>query len=176
MSTPPAQLFVLVSGDLACVKIVGRATFTSSVDLKAVFNELVKDGYTCYILDLTECLLMDSTFLGVMTGLALKFQNPPYRNGHETVIELLNPNERNLQSLESLGVLALFKVVSGNGHLPAELRDLGPVACSAPSREQVTSNCLEAHKVLMDVCPDNVPKFKEVTQFLTENLKKIKRE
>src|SRR5580698_7201420 len=123
MNTPPAQLFVYVSGKLACIKIVGRANFTASIDFKALVNELCLQGYTCYILDLTECLLMDSTFLGVMAGLALKLREPAYRNGHDNVIELLNPNARNLESLESLGVMHLFKVVNGTDRLPAELAE-----------------------------------------------------
>jgi hypothetical protein len=43
-----------------------------------------------------------------------------------------------------------------------------------PSREEVVTNCLEAHKLLMTLDPANVSKFKEVTQFLSEDLKRIK--
>jgi hypothetical protein len=111
-----------------------------------------------------------------MAGLALKLREPPYRNGHENLIELLNPNARNLESLESLGVLHLFKVINSTDRLPAELTAHTPAPTTTPSREEVTSNCLEAHKLLMDLCPANVSKFKEVTQFLAENLKKLKPE
>lgn len=100
MNPPSAQLLVFVSGHLACVKIVGRANFSTSIDFKALINELEKQGFTCYILDLSECVLMDSTFLGVMAGLALKFRDPQNRNGQDSMIELLNPNARNLDSLE----------------------------------------------------------------------------
>jgi len=169
-------MFVYVSGKLACIRIVGRANFTASIDFKALVNELCRQGYTCYILDLTECMLMDSTFLGVMAGLALKLREPAYRNGHENMIELLNPNARNLESLDSLGVMHLFKIVNGTDRLPAELTEQATPPAMTPSREEVTSNCLEAHKLLMELCPTNVSKFKEVTQFLSENLKKLKPE
>lgn len=174
MNTPSAQLLVFVSGHLACVRIVGRANFTSSIDFKTLINELEKQGYTCYVLDLSECVLMDSTFLGVMAGLALKMRDPRNRNGVEHTIELLNPNPRNMDSLESLGVLGLFKVVNGNERLPAELTPCQSSPAAVPSREEVTRNCLEAHKQLMEISPGNISKFKEVTQFLAENLKKIK--
>ena len=118
---------------------MGRANFTASIDFKALVNELCRQGYTCYILDLSECMLMDSTFLGVMAGLALKLREPAYRNGHENVIELLNPNARNLESLESLGVMHLFKVVNGANRLAAELTEHEAVPPgAAPSREEVT--------------------------------------
>ena len=46
----------------------------------------------------------------------------------------------------------------------------------SPSREEVTRNCLEAHRKLMEISPANIPKFKEVAQFLAEDLKKLKSE
>jgi hypothetical protein len=42
-----------------------------------------------------------------------------------------------------------------------------------PSREEVTRTCLEARKTLMAANPDNVDRFKEVTRFLAEDLKKL---
>src|SRR4051812_42254884 len=175
MSTPSAKLLVFVSGHLACVKIVGRANFTSSIDFKTLLNELLQKDYTCLLIDLSECVLMDSTFLGVLSGFGLKMF--PARDGEQngTGIELLNPNPRISELLENLGVLHLFKVVNGPLALPDEVqahaRETSP---SAPTREEVTRNCLEAHRTLMDISPANIPKFKEVTQFLAEDLKKPK--
>ncbi len=174
MNSASAQLFVFVSGHLACVKIVGRANFTTSIDFKLLVNELSQKGFTCFIVDLSECTLMDSTFLGVLAGLALKMQEARNGNGHDPMIELLNPNARNLDSLENLGVLHLFRVLNGTDRLPAELALHADVPMAKPTREEVTRNCLEAHKTLMEICPANIPKFKEVTQFLAEDLKKMK--
>jgi hypothetical protein len=38
----------------------------------------------------------------------------------------------------------------------------------------VTHACIEAHQILMDISPANAAKFKDVTQFLAEGLKKPK--
>ena len=95
---------------IAWIRIEGRANFNSSVDFKALINGLVEKGYCRFVLDLTECVLMDSTFLGVLAGLGLKFNSS--RNGAPT-IELLNANERIADLLENLGVEHLFKLVSG---------------------------------------------------------------
>jgi hypothetical protein len=38
----------------------------------------------------------------------------------------------------------------------------------------MTEACLEAHRTLMNVNPGNVAKFKDVTQFLAEDLKRMK--
>jgi anti-anti-sigma regulatory factor len=172
MSTPSAKLLVFVADRLACVKIVGRANFTSSIDFKTLLNELLEKGYTCFLLDLAECVLMDSTFLGVLAGFGLKLSTAnggPVKNG----IELLNPNPRISELLENLGVIQLFRIVTGERALPQEIKAHAPDACNA-TREEITRNCLEAHRTLMEISAANVPKFKEVTQFLAEDLKKMK--
>jgi len=125
------------------------------------------------VLDLSECALMDSTFLGVLAGFGLKMsdsQKDPCKQG----IELLNPNARISELLESLGILHLFKVSEGPLKLPdqTEVRTLTP---AAPSKEEVTRACLEAHQTLMEINPQNVSKFKEVTAFLAEDLKNLKK-
>lgn len=176
MSTPSAKLLVFVSGHLACVKIVGRANFTSSIDFKTLLNELLQQNYSCLLIDLSECVLMDSTFLGVLSGFGLKMFPARDSEPNGTGIELLNPNPRISELLENLGVLHLFKVVNGPLALPGEVqahsRETSPAP--TPTREEVTRNCLEAHRTLMDISPANIPKFKEVTQFLAEDLKKPK--
>ncbi len=87
-------------------------------------------------------------------------------------IELLNPSARVTELLESLGVLHLFRLAQNPLTLPdgTETRAHTPVNSS---KEEVTRACLEAHRTLMEINPGNVAKFKEVTQFLAENLKKL---
>jgi hypothetical protein len=84
---------------------------------------------------------------------------------------LLNPNPRVLELVENLGVLDYFRVK--NEEAPSSLVFQSAESGAAPSREAVTRNCLEAHQTLMNINPANVPKFKEVTQFMAEDLKKM---
>ena len=74
---PPlaAHLLVLVGKDFVCIKIAGRANFSSSPDFKILLDELAAKGYRHFMLDLAECALMDSTFLGVLAGFGIKL-NP----------------------------------------------------------------------------------------------------
>ena len=173
MNTPPAKMLVSVGEKCVCVKIAGRANFTSSIDFKTLLSELLQKHYTFFVLDLTDCVLMDSTFLGVLAGFGLKMHGPqPDRV--ERTLELFNPNVRIAELLENLGVLHLFKVV--NDHeikLPekTEPRDHSPANAS---HEEVTRTCLEAHNTLMDIHPENISRFKDVAAFLAQDLKKIK--
>jgi anti-sigma B factor antagonist len=169
-----AKLLVFVSGELACIKIVGRANFTSSIDFKTLINELMQKQFTCFVLDLSECLLMDSTFLGVLAGFGLKMKVHQNGDPSEQSIELLNPNPRISELLENLGVAHLFKVVTSIGDTAGNIANHAPVATATPTREEVTSTCLDAHNVLMNISPANIPKFKEVAQFLAEDLRKIR--
>src|SRR3954471_23653084 len=112
MSAPSAKMMVSIGEKCAFVQIAGRANFTSSVDFKALLDQLLQKGYTRFILDLTECVLMDSTFLGVLAGLGMKFSAP--KNGDPAItLELLNANARITDLLENLGVQHLFKMVCG---------------------------------------------------------------
>src|SRR4051812_24766951 len=117
MSTPSARMLVLVAKKFACIKISGRANFNSSIDFKVLLNELLQKGFTRFVLDLSECVLMDSTFLGVLAGFGLRVT--PGDNGVQSVaIELLNPNPRISELLENLGVLHLFQLNHGTLKLP----------------------------------------------------------
>ena len=169
MATSSASLLVLVGNDFACIKIAGRANFTSSPDFKTLLEELSQKGYRHFMVDLAECMLMDSTFLGVLAGFGMKLNN-----GVERGIELCNPNTRVAELLENLGALHVFKVLEGPLNLPGDLKACLPES-SNPSREEITRTSLQAHQTLMQVSPENVARFKDVTQFLAEDLRNIEK-
>jgi len=172
MSTPAAKMLVMVGKAFACVKIVGRANFTSSIDFKTLLTQLHLKGYNYFVLDLSECMLMDSTFLGVLAGFGLHLsrQKP---NGDTQGIELYHANPRIAELLENLGVLHLFRVNDGNLSTEecSESREQAP---KTHSHEEITRACLEAHETLMQINPENVARFKDVAQFLAEDLKQLK--
>jgi anti-sigma B factor antagonist len=170
MNTPSARMLVWAGEQCACVRIIGRANFTSSVDFRALITELRQQGCSYFALDLAECVLMDSTFLGVLAGFGLKLSAGNGDQGRHG-IELLNPSARITELLDTLGVLHLFKLTQGPLPLPdqAEPRPHSP---TSPTKAEVTRTCMEAHQVLMDISPANAAKFKDVAQFLAEGLKK----
>jgi anti-sigma B factor antagonist len=163
-------MLVMVGAEFACIKLIGRANFSSSIDFKSLINELRQKGFSYFVLELSECLLMDSTFLGVLAGFGLKGVS---KDNARPSIELLNPNGRILELLENLGVLDLFRVTHRRLEMPPETRVEAHAPIVAPSKEDLTRACLEAHHTLMELNPANVPKFKEVTQFMAEDLKKL---
>jgi anti-sigma B factor antagonist len=172
MSTSSAKLSVLVGKDFACLKIAGRANFSFSPDFKTLLTELNQKGYHRFVIDLSECVLMDSTFLGVLAGFGIKL-NQAGAPG-EPGIELLNANARVTELLENLGALHLFKTTSGVLPLPDGIQASTPKSIN-PSHEEITRTSLEAHQTLMSVNPENVDRFKDVTKFLAEDLKTLEK-
>jgi hypothetical protein len=76
--------------------------------------------------------------------------------------------------LENLGALHLFKIISGALQLPDDVKACTPEPTN-PTHEQITRISLEAHQTLMAVNPENVARFKDVTQFLAEDLRNLEK-
>jgi anti-anti-sigma regulatory factor len=171
MSVPGASVSVWVGDKLACVKITGRANFNCSMDFKTFMHSLWDKGHRRFVLDLTDCLLMDSTFLGILAGFGQKVtaaaqENPPGR------VELVNVNARITDLLDNLGITPFFSFVKGDAVCSDRMRALEPSAASS-DRKEVCRLSLEAHQTLMAINPANVPKFKDVTKFLAEDLQRM---
>ena len=150
---------VAVVDAVACVKIAGPANFALGVDFKTVVANCCEKGGRVLLLDLTDCVNMDSTFLGILMSMTSRLDR----------IELLNPSERITDLLDSLGVMELLKV--GQGDNPFEAR-LDTAESTNADKRALTETSLEAHRFLMEINPANVPKFKDVAKFLEEDLKK----
>lgn len=167
MTSSPTLLAARV-GDTVCVKISGRANFATSVDFKRLVAEARVRGAQRFIVDLSACPLMDSTFLGVLASLGTQLSAdhlPP----EQRPIELLNPTPKVADLVDNLGVLHLFRVVQGK-----DLEDLSftAVESAGATKLELSRNCLEAHQVLMDLNPENVAKFKDVAKFFAEDVAK----
>lgn len=173
MSKAAASVMIGVFEHLVCLRISGRANFVSSIEFKKVVTELHKRGHRRFVLDVTDCQIMDSTFLGTLAGLGLDFSKSN-GNGPAAVLELLNPNERIRDLLDGLGVAHLFATVKAEASNPEKLRELE--SAETPDRVELARNCLEAHQLLMSINPENIGKFRDCTRFLAEDLKRLETE
>src|SRR5436309_5882592 len=139
-SSPALQ--VAATDQVALVKISGRASFNCSVEFKTLGYELRDRGYRKFVLDLTDCLIMDSTFLGVLAGFGLKLAEAP---GEKATVTLLNPNPRILDLLDNLGVAHLFCAIQGTNPL-LDTCKVVPQPEGGPNKVETTRTCLEAHE------------------------------
>jgi anti-sigma B factor antagonist len=174
-----SKILVARGTNLGFIKVVGRGSFQNSGCLKAFYQQLLKEGVGRFVVDLDACTYLDSTFLGILLGLGLKLKDAG--NGR---LHILNASTRNLELLKNLGLDRLIHI-EGNGDsgsngsgpdttpLPLTgVREdkLEEVACPVPTRAEAAPTILEAHENLMGFDPRNVPKFKDVVEFLREDL------
>ncbi len=167
MSKTPSKIEVAVMNHTAFIKISGRASLLNSVEFRSGVNTLVQRSVAHFVLDLTDCPIMDSTFLGVLAGLVIG----DGREASGLSIEILNPHQRVVDLLESLGVIHFFRISHNaepcTGVFEESISDSERISAAERSR-----TCLEAHKVLMGLNPQNIPKFQDLTRLLAEDLSK----
>jgi anti-anti-sigma regulatory factor len=168
---PVAQIVVCAEGSRVCIRIQGRADVSVSVGFKELLNGLLDRRIDHYELELSECQTMDSTFLGVLCGFARRCTETLTHKEARPI--LFNANKRISELLESLGVDQMFvfergEPVDPGPCVPLETKD------EQAGRDELNTTALEAHKTLMALNPDNIPKFKDLTEFLAEDLKKLR--
>ena len=90
-------------------------------------RELAKtlDDFRCVRMDMTECLAMDSTFMGVLSMIGLKAKRC------DAKVELVNASEFLTKLLRDLGVV---KLRGRRGRLRCGLRQRGPESRPADHR------------------------------------------
>ncbi len=154
------------SGNLGFVKVVGRGSFQNSGCLKTFYLQLLKDNVDKFVIDLDACTYLDSTFLGILLGLGLKLKAAG--NG---LLHILNASPRNVELLKNLGLDRLINIdakpIDLNGVAGQKLEALD---CTVLTKAEAGPTILEAHETLMEFDPRNVPKFKDVVEFLREDL------
>lgn len=149
------------SSDPVAVRIDGRASFQNSSALNDFFKEVIASGKTRFVMDFAGCTSMDSTFLGVLAGLALQLrkQNPP---GSLVLCRLA---ARNLELVNNLGLHRLLTVDTQTTDL-----QVNPSAALevVPEKDEVASArmVLAAHENLVAADEANRAKFQDVLAFL----------
>lgn len=174
-----SKILVARNANLGLVKIIGRGSFQNSSCLKAFYLQLLKEGVHRFIVDLGACTYLDSTFLGILLGLGLKL-----KEASDGRLNILHASSRNLELLRNLGLDRLIHIEGadavpegGNGSKGGSTSLNGikedqyqEMACPVPTRAEAAPTILEAHEMLMQFDPRNVPKFKDVVEFLREDL------
>ena len=161
-----SKILVARSANLGFIKVVGRGSFQNSGCLKAFYQQLLKDGVARFVVDLGACTFLDSTFLGILLGLGLKL-----KEAGEGRLHILNASPRNLELLRNLGLDRLINVDAQHVELNGVLeKPLEEVPCPVTTRAEAAPTILEAHTNLMEFDARNVPKFKDVVEFLREDM------
>ena len=162
-----SSIQVGVSGPTVWVKVEGKGSFLNSANLKEFAREMLDRGYREFVVDLADCPMMDSTFMGTMATVALRLKE--LGQGHLHVVHCDN---RCRELLFGLRLDQIFDV-RANGASPPECGALERVPqIQSPvdrKREQIET-MLEAHEALSEAAPENMLRFKDVLDFLRQDL------
>jgi anti-sigma B factor antagonist len=152
-----------VNGPAVWVKVEGKGSFLNSGSLKEFAQEMVNRGYREFIIDLENCAMMDSTFMGTMAGVALRLKE--LGHGH---LHIVHCGTRSRELLSGLGLDQIFSIHS-NGAGSPECAFVDTAAAAAEKKEQ-TRIMLEAHEALCQAAPENIFRFKDVLDYLKQDL------
>ncbi len=156
---------VAVEDGTAYVAVAGRACAEGARDFKRFVEGRRAEGVRCVVLELSHCLLMDSTFSGVLAGLVSGGDGPALH------FVLASPNDRVTDLLDNLGVLPLVEVVA-TGHPTAPASGFDALPTSAPDRLADAACCLDAHRLLMALHPENVSRFATLEKYLAAEVER----
>jgi anti-anti-sigma factor len=162
------DLQAAIAGDKIFIRVTGRGSFKVSATLKQFIAEITsKQAVSTVVLDLADCVGMDSTFMGVLAGLSGRLK----QNGQ--TLELINLSDKNTQLLATLGVDQVIAHYShSHGHeLPGRLTQSLPAASA--TKKDLAETALQAHETLVELSEENRPRFKRVIEYLKADVDRL---
>lgn len=165
------SLLVAVQATFALVRVSGRATFKLAPSLKRFCMNALDHGCREIIFDMEECQGMDSTFMGVLAGIAIH----PGATGTPHVI-VVNLTARTHEMLITLGLERVLEC-HGQGDPQPELKQRLAAALhldgleTDDDRTLSLTTMLQAHQHLVDVDPENMARFRDVLTYLDQEVR-----
>jgi len=164
------EFIVCADSDPVLVRINGKANYLNCSPVNDFFEFVLNRGATTFLVDFTNCHGMDSTFLGVLAGVATRAmqKNPMGR------VSLANLNSQNKQLIRGLGLHHLptveflddFEVQFQEGQRQEKINE--GTHCKEASADMI----LEAHERLMNLNRANEKRFQDVVKFLRREAEK----
>ena len=161
-----SSILVGVNGPAVWVRVEGRGSFLNSGNLKEFAQEMVNRGYREFVVDLQDCNMMDSTFMGTMAGVALRLKE--LGHGH---LRIVHCGQRSRDLLSGLGLDQILTIQSNGSHPPEcqSIDDEAAEKANATKKEQAQT-MLDAHEALCEAAPENLLRFKDVLDYLKQDL------
>lgn len=158
------QILVGEHNNKVFISVNGRGNFQNSHPMKEFALAKMEENKKAFIINLQKCSGMDSTFMGVLAGLAIKLQ----KKG-DARLKLIQVSAHNRELLETLGLDRLMDVTESSEEQAIQGT---PVEQTEPGKSEVAKHMLEAHETLSDLSEVNQVKFKNVIEYIKEDLGK----
>lgn len=162
-ASPQPTYLVNTDSDPVVIRVVGRASYLNVAPLNDFLAAMQKQKRRDIVFDMEHCAGMDSTFLGLLTGLALDVRQA--EPAGSVVVCRLSP--RNLELIRNLGLHRLLEVDAKPGELA--FKGAAQTGLSAPPPESEAASArliLRAHECLCAVDDGNRARFSDVITIL----------
>jgi anti-anti-sigma regulatory factor len=161
----PSSILVGTSSKIVWIKVEGKGSFLNSAGVKEFSKEMVNRGHRDFVVDLRNCPVMDSTFMGTLAMIALRL-----REIGQGRLHVINLNERNHDLLTNLGLDQLFTMDACGVREPGPGVRASLEAAPPTDHSDQAETMLEAHEALVEADPENLTKFKDVLEYLKQDL------
>lgn len=161
MSNSESSFLVNPYEEPVIVRVIGRACFLNSGPIKELFVQLVKDGKRRFVVDFKACTGMDSTFLGILAGLAIQLMRKEEKGA--VVLSRLGP--RNTELIKNLGLHRIMLIDEADAQDNSSQFQQLPTGLPLSELENARM-VLKAHENLVEIDESNQSKFQDVISFL----------
>jgi anti-anti-sigma regulatory factor len=166
-----SAILVGVFDGFSWIRCEGKGSFISSPAVKTFGNERIEAGDKLVVVDLAGCTSMDSTFMGMLAGMAARLS--AMEGG---ALQIAEPGERNRRSLEDLGLDFLMQIdppdAPWRGRIDEVRHALENHAGGGIGQLQRARHVLEAHQTLAGMNEKNARGFASVVNLLKDDLAK----
>ena len=101
------SLYFWISDGCAWIRVTGRGDVRNATEVKELSKKAISGrGVREFVVDFTECHEIDSTFLGIISGIALRLRELRVPRG----VRLVNCSDRTRMLLGNLGLDELFQI------------------------------------------------------------------
>lgn len=165
---PGDQLLIAKTETVGLARVQGRGSYKISPSLKEVAGKLLEEGRLQFVVDVSACEGMDSTFMGTLAGISQRYQKaggqPVAMTGVSSKLE---------QLMKTLGLDRIVRIQESSWKstdgvkeeaLPADTQDSGSL--------EAAEHILEAHETLVQIAPENLSRFEDCLTYLREDVRK----
>ena len=139
-----SNLLVIETEQFALVKLVGRGTFKNSGPFKDFVTFAGVSKQKCLVLDMSDCINLDSTFMGIIAGIS-----GHYAERNIPKPELVNVSDKTSEYLCQLGVEQVVNMMPLS-ESPEEIRELLDESSVGDSLDKQNLDTLSQAKMMLD--------------------------
>lgn len=167
--------FATLPDNIVVIRVTGRGSFHNSMEMRNLADTVstrTPGEAPRYIIDLDQCITMDSTFMGVLASIGLRQLRA---TGEKLTV--VNANDQNTRLLSTLGLSQFINVRETDSENPQiSNHEFQCLIKENASRRDRIIHMIEAHRDLCEVDPSNNLRFESVLKYLNESLKQEDKE